>query len=95
MSISPKVAISPSGTPSSVKSVFHTATALLGQERAIVSHMPGTTRDYIEECFIYDKTMFRLTDTAGLRETGEEIEHEGIRRSRMKMAEADLILYLF
>ncbi|NTU59288.1 MAG: tRNA uridine-5-carboxymethylaminomethyl(34) synthesis GTPase MnmE, partial [Chlorobiaceae bacterium] len=39
--------------------------------------------------------MFRLTDTAGLRETGEEIEHEGIRRSRMKMAEADLILYLF
>jgi tRNA modification GTPase len=56
--------------------------------------MPGTTRDYIEECFIYDKTMFRLTDTAGLRETGEEVEHEGIRRSRMKMAEADLMLYM-
>ncbi|NTU59290.1 MAG: tRNA uridine-5-carboxymethylaminomethyl(34) synthesis GTPase MnmE [Chlorobiaceae bacterium] len=81
------------GRPNAGKSTL--LNTLLGQERAIVSHMPGTTRDYIEECFIYDKTMFRLTDTAGLRETGEEIEHEGIRRSRMKMAEADLILYLF
>ncbi len=81
------------GRPNAGKSTL--LNILLGQERAIVSHMPGTTRDYIEECFIYDKTMFRLTDTAGLRETGEEIEHEGIRRSRVKMAEADLILYLF
>ncbi|MCE1273806.1 MAG: tRNA uridine-5-carboxymethylaminomethyl(34) synthesis GTPase MnmE [Chlorobiales bacterium] len=81
------------GRPNAGKSTL--LNALLGQERAIVSHMPGTTRDYIEECFIHDKTMFRLTDTAGLREAGEEIEHEGIRRSRMKMAEADLMLYLF
>lgn len=81
------------GRPNAGKSTL--LNTLLGQERAIVSHMPGTTRDYIEECFIHDKTMFRLTDTAGLREAGEEIEHEGIRRSRMKMAEADLILYLF
>ncbi|NTW54692.1 MAG: tRNA uridine-5-carboxymethylaminomethyl(34) synthesis GTPase MnmE [Chlorobaculum sp.] len=80
------------GRPNAGKSTL--LNTLLGQERAIVSHMPGTTRDYIEECFIHDKTMFRLTDTAGLREAGEEIEHEGIRRSRMKMAEADLILYL-
>ena len=81
------------GRPNAGKSTL--LNTLLGQERAIVSHMPGTTRDYIEECFIHDKTMFRLTDTAGLRESGEEIEHEGIRRSRMKMAEADLMLYLF
>ncbi|NTV24945.1 MAG: tRNA uridine-5-carboxymethylaminomethyl(34) synthesis GTPase MnmE [Chlorobiaceae bacterium] len=81
------------GRPNAGKSTL--LNTLLGQERAIVSHMPGTTRDYIEECFIHDKTMFRLTDTAGLREAGEEIEHEGIRRSRMKMAEADLMLYLF
>ncbi|NTU52378.1 MAG: tRNA uridine-5-carboxymethylaminomethyl(34) synthesis GTPase MnmE, partial [Chlorobiaceae bacterium] len=80
------------GKPNAGKSTL--LNSLLGMERAIVSHMPGTTRDYIEECFIYDKTMFRLTDTAGLREAGEEIEHEGIRLSRMKMAEADLILYL-
>lgn len=81
------------GRPNAGKSTL--LNTLLGQERAIVSHMPGTTRDYIEECFIHDKTMFRLTDTAGLREADEEIEHEGIRRSRMKMAEADLMLYLF
>lgn len=81
------------GRPNAGKSTL--LNTLLGQERAIVSHMPGTTRDYIEECFIHDKTMFRLTDTAGLRESAGEIEHEGIRRSRMKMAEADLMLYLF
>jgi tRNA modification GTPase len=80
------------GRPNAGKSTL--LNTLLGQERAIVSHMPGTTRDYIEECFIHDKTMFRLTDTAGLREADGEIEHEGIRRSRMKMAEADLMLYL-
>ena len=68
--------------------------ALLGEERSIVSHIPGTTRDYIEEFFLHEKSLFRLTDTAGLREEGEEIELEGIRRSFKKMSEADLILYL-
>ncbi len=80
------------GRPNAGKSTL--LNALLGEERAIVSHMPGTTRDYIEECFIHEKTMFRLTDTAGLREAVEEIEHEGIRRSYEKIARADLILYL-
>ncbi|PWW82490.1 tRNA uridine-5-carboxymethylaminomethyl(34) synthesis GTPase MnmE [Prosthecochloris marina] len=80
------------GKPNAGKSTL--LNVLLGEERAIVSHMPGTTRDYIEEFFIYDKTMFRLTDTAGLRDAEEEIEHEGIRRSYEKIAEADLILYL-
>jgi tRNA modification GTPase len=80
------------GLPNAGKSTL--LNALLGEERSIVSHMPGTTRDYIEECFVYDKTMFRLTDTAGLREGGEEIEYEGIRRSYKKISEADLIVYL-
>ena len=80
------------GRPNAGKSTL--LNALLGEERSIVSHMPGTTRDYIEECFLYEKTMFRLTDTAGLREGGEAVEHEGIRRSYKKISEADLILYL-
>jgi tRNA modification GTPase len=80
------------GKPNAGKSTL--LNALLGEERAIVSHLPGTTRDYIEECFIHEKTMFRLTDTAGLRETGEEIEHEGVSRSYRKISQADLILYL-
>ena len=80
------------GKPNAGKSTL--LNQLLGEERSIVSHTPGTTRDYIEECFIHDKTMFRLTDTAGLREGSEEIEHEGIRRSYKKISEADLILYI-
>ena len=80
------------GKPNAGKSTL--LNALLGEERSIVSHQPGTTRDYIEECFVHNKTMFRLTDTAGLREGEEEIEHEGIRRSYKKISEADLILYL-
>ncbi|MFZ4524245.1 MAG: tRNA uridine-5-carboxymethylaminomethyl(34) synthesis GTPase MnmE [Chlorobium sp.] len=80
------------GRPNAGKSTL--LNVLLGEERSIVSHSPGTTRDYIEECFLHEKTMFRLTDTAGLREGGEEIEHEGIRRSYKKISEADLIVYL-
>ncbi|ABB24867.1 tRNA uridine-5-carboxymethylaminomethyl(34) synthesis GTPase MnmE [Pelodictyon luteolum] len=80
------------GRPNAGKSTL--LNKLLGEERSIVSHMPGTTRDYIEECFVYDKTMFRLTDTAGLRESEEDVEHEGIERSYRKISEADLILYM-
>ena len=80
------------GKPNAGKSTL--LNALLGEERSIVSHMPGTTRDYIEECFVYKKTMFRLTDTAGLREGEGDIEHQGIQRSYKKISEADLILYL-
>nr|Q3ANQ3.1 RecName: Full=tRNA modification GTPase MnmE [Chlorobium chlorochromatii CaD3] len=80
------------GSPNAGKSTL--LNALLGEERSIVSHQPGTTRDYIEEPLLLGSTLFRLIDTAGLREGEEEVEHEGIRRSYRKIAEADVVLYL-
>jgi len=68
--------------------------ALLGRERAIVSHEPGTTRDFIEEMFVVDGLPLRLIDTAGLRETASSVEREGVRRTRDQLGKADLYLYL-
>ncbi|MEC7838938.1 MAG: tRNA uridine-5-carboxymethylaminomethyl(34) synthesis GTPase MnmE [Chlamydiota bacterium] len=66
--------------------------ALLDKERAIVSHIPGTTRDIVEDTMRLNGMNFRLIDTAGIRQAAEEIEEEGIRRSHGAMATADLIL---
>ncbi|MBI5274239.1 MAG: tRNA uridine-5-carboxymethylaminomethyl(34) synthesis GTPase MnmE [Chlamydiales bacterium] len=68
--------------------------ALLRKDRAIVTPIPGTTRDLIEEELIIDQLSFRITDTAGIRETEEIIEQEGIRRSHQKALESDIILFL-
>jgi len=68
--------------------------ALLGKERAIVTEIAGTTRDLIEEELRFAGFSFKLLDTAGIRETDERIEQEGIRRSRLAMAQADAILLL-
>ncbi len=68
--------------------------ALLGQNRAIVSATPGTTRDTIEEGYVLNGIPLRLVDTAGLRETEDDIEREGIRRSHEHVDKADGILYL-
>ena len=68
--------------------------ALLGKERAIVSSIPGTTRDVLEEDLHLAGLSFRLMDTAGMRETSEAIEQEGIRRAQCAMKEADLVLLL-
>lgn len=65
---------------------------LLGKERAIVTEIAGTTRDTLEEELRLGGLHFRLTDTAGIRETDEVIEQEGIRRSLAAMEKADLIL---
>lgn len=67
---------------------------LLKQERSIVSSIAGTTRDFIEsECEIKGLAI-RLFDTAGLREVEEQIEAEGIKRTRSLLSQADLIIYL-
>jgi tRNA modification GTPase len=67
---------------------------LLGEERAIVTEIPGTTRDYLSGELILTGIPVRLVDTAGLRETEDPVEREGVRRSRQILAEADLALFL-
>ncbi len=66
--------------------------ALLGEERAIVSDIHGTTRDTIEEAINIGGYLFRFIDTAGLRKTKDKIESLGIERSRSKIKEAEIIL---
>ena len=65
---------------------------LLSEERAIVSDIPGTTRDTIEEQFVIDGMMFRLVDTAGIRSTDDEIENAGIERSKEAVRRAMIVL---
>ncbi len=65
---------------------------LLREERAIVTAFPGTTRDVIEESIDLDGVMIRLVDTAGVRETDDLAEQEGIKRTRAAQDEADLLL---
>ena len=66
--------------------------AILGEERAIVSDIAGTTRDTIEETFTIDGLMYRFIDTAGIRETSETIEKIGIERTFKKISEADIVI---
>jgi len=66
--------------------------ALLAEERAIISHIPGTTRDTIEELFVHDGVVFRLVDTAGLRDTVDPVEKIGADRARASLFDSDLIL---
>jgi tRNA modification GTPase len=67
---------------------------LLDSDRAIVSEIPGTTRDYIEEKFVIDGRMFRLIDTAGIRAAASPIERHGIERSLSLAKDADVIVFL-
>ncbi|HLK29442.1 MAG TPA: tRNA uridine-5-carboxymethylaminomethyl(34) synthesis GTPase MnmE [Puia sp.] len=82
------------GKPNSGKSTL--LNALLNDERAIVSEIAGTTRDTIEEVINIDGILFRLIDTAGIREhAGDAIESIGIERSLAKIQMADIVVYLF
>lgn len=66
--------------------------ALLGKERAIVSSIPGTTRDVLEDDLRFNGLHIKISDTAGIRHVEEEIEREGIRRSKETMQQSDLVL---
>ncbi len=80
------------GRPNSGKSSL--LNALARHDRAIVSAIPGTTRDLLHEHIDIDGMPLHLIDTAGLRESGDEIEREGVRRARAVVAEADHILLI-
>ena len=67
---------------------------LLKENRAIVSDIPGTTRDIIEENVSIDGVLFRLVDTAGLRKTSDSIEREGVRRTETQIQMSDIALFL-
>ncbi|MDP4174242.1 MAG: tRNA uridine-5-carboxymethylaminomethyl(34) synthesis GTPase MnmE [Bacteroidota bacterium] len=67
---------------------------LLKESRAIVSEIPGTTRDVIREDLNIDGFLFRLFDTAGLRLTEDKIEKEGVQRSRLAVKDADLVVLI-
>jgi len=68
--------------------------ALLQDNRAMVSDIPGTTRDTVEENIVIDDIRFRFIDTAGLRETDDRLEKMGIERTEMAIKEADIIIYV-
>lgn len=80
------------GRPNAGKSTL--LNALLNEERAIVSDIPGTTRDTIEDEITLGGLLFRFIDTAGLRHTTDAIEAQGVERTRQYMQRAALILYL-
>ena len=84
------VKVTIAGKPNAGKSSL--LNALLHEDRAIVSAVPGTTRDTISESMEIDGIVFRLTDTAGLRETTDVIEQEGVNRAQKEAERGDILL---
>ena len=80
------------GAPNVGKSTL--LNALLGEERAIVSDIQGTTRDTVEDTLVLDGLLFRFIDTAGLRQTDDTIENLGIERSRQAAQKAAVLIHL-
>ena len=80
------------GRPNAGKSTL--LNTLVGTDRAIVTEIAGTTRDTIDADWSYEGLLFKLIDTAGLRDTEDIVEAEGVRRSQQAFEQADLVVYL-
>ncbi|MBK8517206.1 MAG: tRNA uridine-5-carboxymethylaminomethyl(34) synthesis GTPase MnmE [Saprospiraceae bacterium] len=80
------------GAPNAGKSTL--LNTILNEEKALVSDIAGTTRDFIEDTLVIDGIMFRFIDTAGIRETSDILEGLGIERSKQKLREADIVLFI-
>ncbi len=80
------------GTPNAGKSSL--LNALVGENRAIVTEVPGTTRDCIEEYVELENCTLRLLDTAGIRETEDKVEQIGVDRAKESMQQSDLVLFV-
>ena len=87
------VPVSIAGKPNAGKSSL--LNSLLNEEKAIVSNIPGTTRDAIEDTVFINGIKFRFIDTAGLRETTDEIEIKGIEITKSKILKSSVLIYLF
>jgi len=86
------VPVAIAGEPNVGKSTL--LNALLNEERAIVSNIPGTTRDVIEDELVIDGIRFRFIDTAGIREATDEIEQIGIQKTYEKIGEAKVVILM-
>ena len=87
------VPVAIAGKPNAGKSSL--LNALLNEDRAIVSSIPGTTRDAVEDTLTIDGIQFRFIDTAGLRETDDQIELIGVAKAKEKVNKAKILIYLF
>ena len=87
------ISVAIAGKPNAGKSSL--LNTLLNEEKAIVSDIPGTTRDSIEDSLVINGINFRFTDTAGLRNTNDVIESKGIEKTKEKINNAKILLYLF
>ena len=87
------IAVALVGKPNVGKSTL--LNALAQESKAIVSDIPGTTRDLIEDQILIEGLIFRFIDTAGLRQTEDKIEQLGIERTKQALEKADLIIYIY
>ena len=87
------VPVAIAGKPNAGKSSL--LNALFKEEKAIVSNIPGTTRDLIEDTLIIEGISFRFVDTAGLRETEDVVEAIGVKKAKDKITQATLLLYMY